>query len=500
MALPQVVIDFNNARTIDDKATVLTNYILTYRRNIAPGTAAISNCLFSNPHITEDDRKAILKKVKRGVVAALQFDYPDVDNPDLIFDFSKIEELSKNFDQAYLTSKKWQSQPAFFDSNVLMRVNGMAKIPINFAGRVTPVDYTDKSNLTVSSVHNSEFISNSTQFYVDLTKSFLFATVTTLTFTPVNAAYAAANPANLSATTLMNDANFTRQLDVCTYVLPDGDPKRAINTMRYDGTGVPHNNQVFYSPQHRAIIGDRAEVPHFHFPSNTEALLYTKKQSSDAADKGYTTAGCNAISCTSLQNYLQYLDGLTEAQLAAEKPYNMPFVEAKTKGIVFNLNIEQVLTRYINTARHTALTVNTMNFIEELYREIQFIQTPEGGQLAAPTAPKNPPTKPTSDGPKGIGFLVSNPLIELPDKSSNKPANKNSSFKDLCLALELLNMVHKKQEAETNPTIKAEMMALEAVMAKAVIESMSFVYNNYSMPTKKTPETNGNERNGKKFV
>ena len=492
MAQPQVIIDFNNARTNDDRATVLTNYILTYRRNIAPGTAAISNCLFFNPNITKTDRDVILRKVKRGVVAALQYDYPDVDNPNLMFDNSKYDELSSGFDQAYLTSKKWQSQPAFFDSNILAGLNMLPKIPVKFAGRVTPVDYTDKSNITVSTVHNREYISNSTQFYTDPSRHYLFSTVTTLTFTPVDATYAAANPAHLSATTSMNDANFTRQLDICTYVIPEGNPERSINIMRYDGTGFPHNNQVFFSPQHRNIIGDRAEVPHFHFPNHVEALLYTKKESSDAADKVYTTAGCNAISCTKLQQYLQYLDGLTESQLAAEQTYNMPFLSAKQNGISFKLNIKQVLNNYVNTARHTELTVSTMNYIEELYREIQYIQSQEGGMINGnPSDPEKPPTTPTGGGPRVLGPLIDNPVIDVPSKSSGSPANKSAAFKDLLVALEVLKLVHKKQDAETNAVIKAETIALEAAVAKAVIESMSMVFNNVSMPTKRKTENMG---------
>ena len=48
MALPQVINDFNNATNNDDRAQVLINCITTYRRNIAPGASAMSNCLFLN--------------------------------------------------------------------------------------------------------------------------------------------------------------------------------------------------------------------------------------------------------------------------------------------------------------------------------------------------------------------------------------------------------------------------------------------------------------------
>ena len=490
MSHAQLITDFNNARTNDDRATVITNYILTYRRNIAPGTAAISNCLFFNASVTPQDRKYILNKVRRGVVAALQFDYPEIDNTNLGFDFDKLEELSNNFDQSYLTSKKWQSQHVLFDSNILATLNMVPKIPINFAGRVTPVDYNDKSNITVSTVRNSEYISNSAQFYIDPQQKHLFSTVTTLTFTPVSATYAAANPAHLSATTLMNDANFTRQLDVCTYVIPEGDPNRAINIIRYDGTGFPHNNQVFYSPQHQRIIGLRAEVPHFHFPSHIEALLYTKKQSANPADKGFTSAGCNAISCKQLQQYLQYLDGLTETQLQNEKSYNMPFLLAKTSNVTYNLNIKQVLNNYVNTARHTELTVNTMRHIEDLYREMQYIQNPLSGSADNPQSPTPPGTNPSNN--PNVGPLITNPTINIPDVGKNKPPTKTSSFSDLIVALGVLQLVHDKQEAEKNSVVKAEMVALEAVVAKSVIESMSFIINNVNQPTlKKDEETMG---------
>ncbi len=487
----QLINDFNNATNNDDRAQVLIDFITTYRRNIAPGASAMSNCLFLNPAITQTDREYILNKVRRGVVAALQYDFPNIDDKNLTFDFSKIEDLSNNFDVAYLTSKKWQSQPVLFDENILAGLNMAPKVPINFAGRAATIGYTDKSNVTVSTVHNNEYVSNSTQFYIDHTRNHLFSTVTTLTFTPVDASYTAANPAHLSATTLLDDKNFTRQLDICTYVLPGGDPTRAINILRYDGTGFDHINQVFYSPKHRNIIGDRAEVPHFHFPNHIEALLYTKKQSSDPTDKQYTTAGCNAISCTKLQQYLQYLDGLTPEQLEKEDSYNMPFVETKQKGIVFSIDLKEVLTTYINAANHAQLSISTMRYVEDIFREIQCIQNPLTGGITnlPPSAPE--PT-PNGGGPLGGGPLISNPTIDVPDKVAKTPISPTSNFKDLLVALEILKLVHQKQSTEENAVLKAEIIALESVIAKTIIESMSVVYGKDVHPSlKKNKETKG---------
>lgn len=451
MANHDIQAEFDAALTLDDKARVLANHILQYRKNVRPRSLQISNCIFNSGFggqgstpFTKDEQKILIEKVRGLVSEALSFDYQRLENTNFRTNPENFEELSRKFDRTYLTTKKWQTQPVLFKGNVYNFLNLLPKRPIKFAEANSAVDYEQHEPIKVQKVHDSSYISNSAKFYYNDEFQFLYSTVTSLTFNPINTTeFYGVDPERIGIETFMDETKFEKQVDVCTYIVPNGNPEYAVNIMRYDGTGFNHFNQVFYSDEHKEVFGELAEVPHFHFQNNVENLIYTKKEKNNEADRTYSNAGCNAIDIPHLTNYLKKLDELSYSDLqASTSDFGMPFLQAKKLNIPMAINIKKFIYEYgqvlVNSA---ALSKDGIKYLTELYEKIN-----------------------------SISF------------TDNKP--EPGHFDGLVLSLETLKLINAEREACKDKRLQFEIMALETVCATKIMETISGKSTNLNNPDK----------------
>ena len=484
---------FNSATSIEDKADVLANYIIAYRKKTRPGSLRISECVFDTG-LSDKDKALLLGKVRAKVVSHLAFDYPEIDNTNFSVVPEDLGELARKFDRRYLSTKKWQSKPTLFNRNIFPELNLLKKYPIPFTQNLGGIgDVKNDDKIQISEINNDTIISNSTKFYYNPDERLLFSTVTSLSFDRVDGSvYCGTDLSKIPVQDLLDETKFTRQLDICTYLIPKGNPERAINILRYDGTGFNHYNQVFRSAKHKTVIGEIAKVPHFHFQNHIENLIYLKKEKSDSADKEYSNAGCNAIDCEHLKNYLNYLDGLTAEQLKQESSYGMPFLEAKKDGLVLNIDIKNILNSYALSMDPKKMSAQTVVYMNKLYKELSNI-IGDSPMMAEQDVDSEGPNIGAGAG-SGGKFRLSNykSFREL----STRKGEVAKSFSTLVVALDLLEKIHAQQEEAKSPEFKMDLMALEALCANGVIEAM-----NCSQPIRKNtqgPDINSNERSEKK--
>lgn len=466
---------FNAATTLEDKANVLANYILTYRKKTRPGSLRISECIFETG-LSKEDKGKLFESVRQKVVGHLAYDYPEIDSTNFQVHRDDLDALARSFDRKYLSTKKWQSRPTLFSRNIFPGLNLLKKYPIRFANELGSIgDVPNDSKIQISEINNNTIISNSTSFYYNPEEQLLFSTVTSISFDRVDGStYFGTDLSKIPTADLLNEENFTRQLDICTYLIPKGNPDRSINILRYDGSGFDHYNQVFRSEKHKEVIGEIAKVPHFHFQNPVENLIYLKKEKNDATDKEYSNAGCNAIDCEHLCNYLTYLDGLSEEDLMQESTYGMPFLEAKRNGLVLNIDASQILNNYVLSMDPKKLTSQTMLFVSRLYKELSNV-TGEAPSSVENTPPNvnDPNSRPTGGNLRSRGKFRLSDYKSFRDLTQKTGEIAQKSFDSLVVAIDMLDKIHAQQEVAKNPDFKMQLMALEAVCANAVVGAIS---------------------------
>lgn len=447
---------FHSAAGLDAKADVLANYIVTYRKKARPGSLNISNCLFASG-LSDEDKATLFEKVRCRVVAHLHFTYPLIDSTRFKTEYDRLGEFADQFKRSYLSTKKWQSAPTLFQNNVYPFLNLVSKRPIRFAETYQPITLEDKADITVAGLGSDQLISNSTQFYYNLEHEFLFSTVTSLSFDSIDKSVFYGTDLNkVPLEVLFDESKFQRQLDICTYIIPRGDADQAINILRYDGSGFDHFNQVFYSEKHKEIFGEVATVPHFHFQNNVENLIYLKKEKNDEHDTSFSNAGCNAIDCAHLREYLRGLDALSDSELKETTiSYGMPFLEAKKEGIKFDINVVQMLDKLIEAAQTQHLSSQTVFFLGKLYREINSI------------------IDYNTDDAKVLKLETNNESAVPPDKAPGEAVDTPETFTGLILALDILEKVHKQQDMTSDVKFKRDLMAIETICAKEVVDTIS---------------------------
>lgn len=187
----------------------------------------------------------------------------------------------------------------------------------------------------------------------------------------------------------------------------------------------------FLSEKHKQIIGEVAQVPHFHFQNNVENLLYLKKSNKDDSDLNYSAPGCNAIDCEHLIKYLQQLDATPINMLKTEtQSYGMPFLDAKIKNLPLNINIQATLLNVLSSPN--SLSVENINYLTTLYNQI--------------------------------------------NKITYDDNTENNYFSKLIESLDVLEKMHKKIDSTQDPKQVAELTLIETECANQIVSAMS----NYS--------------------
>lgn len=432
MNIPEFEKQINNATTISEKAEVISQAILSYRKNVRPLSFKISNEIF-NTGLSREDKIKLLKQIYEKVTYHLQFNYPNLFKIKLSTNLGNLENLEKNFDRTFLTQKKWQQKPFLFVTNVYKQLNNLPKQPIKFCETSGLVDDTFSSiEILDKENYGGKLTLNSTNFFVNNEHQMLFSLITSISFSAINGdEFEGVEKRKIPLKSLFDETKFSREIDICTYVIPNGNPQNAINILRYDGTGCPHYNQVFLSEKHKQIIGEVAQVPHFHFQNNVENLLYLKKSNKDDSDLNYSAPGCNAIDCEHLIKYLQQLDATPINMLKTEtQSYGMPFLDAKIKNLPLNINIQATLLNVLSSPN--SLSVENINYLTTLYNQI--------------------------------------------NKITYDDNTENNYFSKLIESLDVLEKMHKKIDSTQDPKQVAELTLIETECANQIVSAMS----NYS--------------------
>lgn len=135
---------------------------------------------------------------------------------------------------------------------------------------------------------------------------------------------------------LLDKFLYKRSLSISMYTLIDANPNAAMPIMRYDNDAAPHHNVFLGEDKRRAIFGDTASSPHFHFQNEEDSLMCLRKFKSYEGQLKYRTGRCNAIDCIHLKQYLKKLDRLNKTDLQhnlkEKNDYGMPFLQLKIKN------------------------------------------------------------------------------------------------------------------------------------------------------------------------
>ena len=460
MEIQKLIQKLNNTHNINEKANLIGDAILTYRKNVAPFTAYISDYIFNSGLVKEDVDKLITQINKR-VVDSLVHIYPKIDSLDFKLDYSDKDVLIKarqEFNKKYLIEKKWQSKPYLLPNNFYGFINFVPKYPFAFFNENGTVEYENKELEVSQKIYNNDIVLNSSKFFINKNLNTLFSIVTTLKFSPITSQ--SNNSSNFKKTInnseIYDEAEYKRALDICTYLIPKAKAEDAINVMRYDGTGFEHKNQVFYSDKHKQIFGEKATVPHFHFQSSVENLLYLKKSKKDDNDNSFVTAGCNAIDCDHLIAYLKNLQETSKENLG-EDDFGMPFYYAKKFDLQLSVNTNSIIKTFISSSLEN--NAENLEFVQQFYKELNLIRSKDDGYI-------NDNNNSFNSGNNNSENANSN----QPTSFSTNSATKN--FDELIGCLKMLKLTHKELEKSENLETIKKLVKIELVVAYEAMQSM----------------------------
>jgi len=282
------------------------------------------------------------------------------------------------FKDARFIDRKWQYYPFFLRDKDYFQLQTCSKFPVLIKNYDTsePI-YALNNNFYFNNrekkglnQYTEEKIKNDVQFFLSKESDILCAKLITLKYQPIKEKlsvrkklyrdvekYAISNGLTPQETKakqkelVEHQEIYKRSLSLSMYVLLNGDPNKAMPFIRYDNEEEEHNNIYIGDDKRRAVFGDKANGPHFHFQNETDSLLCLKKYQGADAWK-YKTGRCNAIDIPHLRKYLIELDSLSQKEVLnmhdKQLHYGMPFLEFKLKNKGTNININGQIHQFFN--------------------------------------------------------------------------------------------------------------------------------------------------------
>ena len=344
---------------------------------------ALENIAYSLKNFNYNEIKPILKKSLREFI---QRDNPDF-NGNIYFK-NCVCHLLKNFKTADFVKRTWQYVPYYLRKQDYIKLHTCQKYPIHISNYNydTPL-YTLNNNFFFQNrkkkkenKYSEEKIKNDVHFYLSKEQDVICAKLITLKYKPKDIKLIKRfmrselqdNDENKDAgwQFVENNALYSRSLSISMYVLLEGDPNKALPFLRYDSEEGEHTNVFIGDDKRKAIFGEKAKSPHFHFQNETDNLLCMAKFTGDESKK-YKTGRCNAIDCPHLKKYLQFLDGLSQKELLAQSDknltYGMPFLDIKMRSKAIKMNCAGAIYQFF--IDHTEEDVKKISYVKEWMEE-----------------------------------------------------------------------------------------------------------------------------------
>lgn len=331
--------------------------------------------------------------LKMAIVDNVQGEYPLADSQSIYMPTSEKSTQIKNLSVEDFLAREWQYRPFILCELDYLLLQSAEKFPIHIeAYDYTQPIYKFKNNINfqkeIQNRRNSVINSNDIQFFISRGEKILFSRVTHLAFSPVNykliEEFKNSLPENSDDIDKIafHPALYDRALSISSYVLLEGNPKKAHLYLRYDSSEYPHHNIFVHPDKREEVFGYDVGSPHFHFQNADDNLICLKKNLGNGRKSSWSTGRCNAIDCKRLIAYLAALDNMTKEELdeqnAAKLHYNMPFLQAKLSRKEYLLpSAQKIFGSYVQQSPEDADRIAAL--VEEF--ESQDFQNPSKGQF-----------------------------------------------------------------------------------------------------------------------
>ncbi|MCI8555489.1 MAG: hypothetical protein HFI85_02830 [Clostridia bacterium] len=271
-----------------------------------------------------------------------------------------VYELMKKFNNETFVSRPWKYEPYMVRQNQIDELQACIKNPV-YVKRYqydrpiyefqNVISFRDKKARATG-----EQVKTDIQYYLSKNEDILCAKVVNLKYKPKALKYFGRKrypSSKIEIEARINDRFlYDRSLSISMYVLLDGDPKKAMPFMRYDNDPHPHTNVWIGQDKRKAVFGEVAQSPHFHFQSEEDAILCLRKFRYTNGKGKYRTGRCNAIDCRHLKNYLMKIDNmggkLAENELAKNGTYGLPFLKMKINKKALKINVDNLVKDYLD--------------------------------------------------------------------------------------------------------------------------------------------------------
>ena len=267
-------------------------------------------------------------------------------------------QLDKNmpiFDGAKFLERKWKFVHYILKSKEYCKLMSSEKRLIfvkNYNYKAPNFEFENNFNESSNGKDKKSKIFNDLQFYINNNGNMIFAKNCIDEYTPISKQIINEEIKHQQFLTeedkalkFYNPNLYNKNLSISMYILLDGDPNKAHSIMRYDGcNGKQHKNMFLPQDKRRAIFGDIASNPHFHFQNEDDNLICSKKIVNSDKRVKWKTGRCNAIDINHLIKYLVELDNSNRERIEMlydqERHYNMPFLNAKYNNKVLSYDFD----------------------------------------------------------------------------------------------------------------------------------------------------------------
>ena len=257
-----------------------------------------------------------------------------------------LKKILKNISLKDFSEKKYEKYPYLLKSDDFYRLMSCQKSKILVRGFKNSAVYQFKNNyIKPFTSANKPFVNSyvDNQFFASKDNRLLFGKTVRVCFKAYDANEFVSK---FSQDNFEYDSQSSlRGLSVAMYGFLQGKENCLSLFARLDDDGFKHRN-LLIDEQRKAVFGEIAGFPHFHFQNYTDQYL-CRKEGKD----GYMTGRCNAIDIPSLLVYLEKLDSMPKAKLrhlyVEKQNLGLPFLDIRFERKDFSINLEQLVKDFI---------------------------------------------------------------------------------------------------------------------------------------------------------